>query len=672
MSDTSRSVSDGDTPVNPYSLLEAVNNSSDTSHTGWLIFIAIMAYVMIAVAGVSHKDLLLETPVSLPILQVSIPQAQFFQFVPVLLVLFHLGLVAQLVLLARKTLEFDAAVRGLEPGDRRTHPLRLELHNFFFVQAIAGPHRSVVMSAFLHGMSWLTLVILPVVLLLFVQIKFLPYHDVAITWMHRIALGVDIFVLILIGVFLVRSEASFFQAFFRTTRQHPLSVLATAGILLLVSFFSFLVATVPGEQLDRLVRANSLDRYTFGFAIPLLKPRADGTLFGLFHRNLVVTDTDLVADASVQPGEASLNLRGRDLRYAKLDRSDLRQADLTGADLSGASLVGTDLRGARLNCADLNTFILSDDRDRANCAVAAGANLMRANLTEARLAGIDLKGGILEEVQAVGADFSYGDLAGVNFAGAHVERADFTGGARMQGVNFLIAYLQGADLTGAQLQYADFSTAQMQGALLAHANLEGAVLRDTELEGADLRAARLHGADLTGARLKATDLREAAVWLTDPPAEAAVELADLSDIRIAPLDAGAAARLGTVTEGIGDNALANRIRERLADVTAPTSATWGNTPAFQRWRRLADANRPVEGPYGAALTNHLTSLMCKPRWSRGYVAVGIAKRAQNPSFRGQLSTVYERIKAEDCPASRTVPPRVVQLLASTIEAQSED
>ena len=44
MSDLSRGGPDGETPVNPYSLLEAVNRSSDTAHTGWLIFLAIMAY----------------------------------------------------------------------------------------------------------------------------------------------------------------------------------------------------------------------------------------------------------------------------------------------------------------------------------------------------------------------------------------------------------------------------------------------------------------------------------------------------------------------------------------------------------------------------------------------------------------------------------------------------
>ena len=114
---------ESETPVNPYSLLEAVNSSSDTAHTGWLIFLAIMTYLMIAVAGVTHEALLLETPVQLPILQVKIQLKQFFQFAPIVLVLFHLGILAQLVLLARKTLEFDHAIRLLETSDRRTHPL---------------------------------------------------------------------------------------------------------------------------------------------------------------------------------------------------------------------------------------------------------------------------------------------------------------------------------------------------------------------------------------------------------------------------------------------------------------------------------------------------------------------------------------------------------------------
>jgi len=84
MTDLARGAADGETPVNPYSLLEAVNRSSDSAHMAWLIFLFIMTYLTIAVAGVTHRDLLLETPVSLPILQVDIPLTQFFQFAPII------------------------------------------------------------------------------------------------------------------------------------------------------------------------------------------------------------------------------------------------------------------------------------------------------------------------------------------------------------------------------------------------------------------------------------------------------------------------------------------------------------------------------------------------------------------------------------------------------------
>ena len=57
-----------------------------------------------------------------------------------------------------------------------------------------------------------------------------------------------------------------------------------------------------------------------------------------------------MVDKDVSPGEATLSLRNRDLRFARLDRSDLHQADMTGANLDGASLVGADLRGVWLQC----------------------------------------------------------------------------------------------------------------------------------------------------------------------------------------------------------------------------------------------------------------------------------------------------------------------------------
>jgi uncharacterized protein YjbI with pentapeptide repeats len=678
MTDLARGAPEGETPVNPYSLLEAVNHSSDTAHTGWLIFLAILAYLVIAVAGVTHKDLLLETPVSLPILQVNIQLAQFFQFAPVVLVLMHLGLVSQLALLARETLEFDHAIRLLEATDRRTHPLRLELNNFFFVQAIAGPYRSRVMSAFLHGMSWLTLVVLPVLLLIYIQIVFLPYHDGAISWTHRIALLVDIAMLVSIGLFLLRAETSFTQAFLRTTTSHPFSFVATIVVLVFTAIVSFFIATIPGEPLDRFAQqvlgidnedeAGQPQRYVAGYTVPLLTFGSDGSLFGLFQRNLVVTDTDLVVDREQVAGEASISLRNRDLRFAKLDRSDLHQADLTGSDLRGASLIGADLRGAWLTCADTTALVMGESRDQAHCTIARRADFTRAKLDGANLTGIDVRGAKFNDAKMEAAALPYANLQGANFSSARLDKADLTGGIQGQGANFLLANLQGADLTGANLMGADFSNADLTGAVLAYAHLDLVNMRDARLDGASVFRASLRGADLTGATITGADLREAKVWKAVPPAADVEALADLTGLRIAELTESEGKDFTSNAAAITSRRVKARVGEMVEKFMAAGEATWSTSPDFVLWQGLASSGtQTAPEQYGPRMTEHLVRLQCRPRWSNGAVATGVARRAQRQEFRGDVVTIFDRLKDEACPAAKTVLPKVMKDLSAVAD-----
>jgi len=668
-----------DPQVNPYSLIDAVNRASDTAHFGWLIFLGVMAYLMIAITGVSHKDLLLQQPVQLPIFGILIPQLQFFQFAPILLVLFHTGIVAQLVLLARKTLEFDAAVRKLEPSWRRNHPLRLELHNFFFVQAVAGPERSRVMGAFLHAMSWLTLVVLPVVLLLYIQISFLPYHSVAITWLHRLTLGLDIAMLVLIGVFLSEHETSFFKAMGRVVWRHPLTTILTVVILSAVSLFSFFVATVPGEALDRAMRRvtgfddSAVTRespYLMGFSTPLFGQRGDGTLFGLFHRNLIVTDLDLVVDKDASEGEVTLNLRGRDLRYARLDRSDLHQSDLTGANLDGASLVGADLRNVRLQCADLTELILTDDRRRARCASARDADFSKARLDGANLSGIDLRGGRLEQASLVKAGLFSAVIAGARFGSARLDGASLNGGVQAQGASFLIASLQGADLGGAHLQFADFSSAQMQGASLQHAHLQTAVLRDADLSGATLSKARLQAADMTGAELSGADLREASIWMTALPDEARLRFADMTGAELAAPAGGDRDQLRNAPRTIDDERLRRLAEEALVPLLDAESARrWESTSDHARWRQMiARVGSETADPastqgFARDLTGYLATMACRRSAGGGAIATGIARRAQAPRFRGERGELARALAESQCVGARQMDPAQLQGLS---------
>lgn len=680
MVEAPQTATEGEAPVNPFSLLEAVNEASDTVSTGWLIFLGIMAYVVIAVAGVTHKDLLLETPVSLPILQVDIELKQFFQFVPIILVLFHLGVVAQLVLLARKTLEFDLAVRLLELTPKRTHPLRLELHSFFFVQAIAGPDRSRVMSAFLHGMSWLTTVILPVLLLLYIQASYLPAHDVTTVWAQRIALVVDLSVLLLIGTFLLRTETSFFQAFMRNTAAHPLNVGFTSMVMLLVLFLSFFAATIPGEALDRMGQAifprednggGGQRRAEGGFIFPMLASSDDGSLFGLFARNLNVRDTDLVADKDVTPGEPTISLRGRDLRYAVLDRSDLHQADMTGADLTNASLVGADLRGIRLDCADLSRLILTDDRAAADCAFARRADFTKANLEGARFAGADLTGATFDEANLRSADLAYVSLTGAAFAGAKLDAAEITGGVKAEGANFLLASLQGADLTGLHGQGADFSNARLHAATLAFARLDGAVLAGANLDAASLYQARLLGASLAGATITGADFRRSRIWLTAAPEKDASGTANFADLEIsAPGDADVA-ELTSIKGRIADLNVARRVAFSLEPLIAGTSnGTWPSSDDMARWSADAATGSGAPGT-PVALTQGLANLMCKTRWSDGAIAIGVTRRAMAAQFTGDRAEILRRLQAPECPGGSAVPAEMLRNFKALIDVAND-
>jgi hypothetical protein len=61
-------------------------------------------------------------------------------------------------------------------------------------------------------------------------------------------------------------------------------------------------------------------------------------------------------------------------------------------------------------------------------------------------------------------------------------------------------------------------------------------------------------------------------------------------------------------------------------------------------------------------------LQCRPRWSNGAVATGVARRAQRQEFRGDLVTVFDRLKEDACPASKTVLPKVMKDLSASADA----
>lgn len=443
-------------------LLAAANDAARREVSQqWFFFISLMLLLAASVGTTTHRALLDATPMRLPLLNIDLPMIGFYAIAPTIFVVLHFYALLQVSGLRAKVTAFvqaaEAEARAREQAgeERYTDALRRivrPLDGFAVVQALAAPGlRQRAVAA--RVMTAITLVIAPVLLLVFFLLRFLPYQDVPTTYLHRALIAVDLAVL-----WALMPPAGFFARL--------ISAVGTAAVVV----FCLVVATVRGEALDR----------PFPLAAPLremlffdgvLDPDTDRPPERPFSRVLSLADERLIRETDAELAREGLArtivLRGRSLRGAILIASDLRKADLSRADLSGARLDNAWLNGAFLDNAHLEGAVLTG-------ATLRDASLTKANLTGANIGGASLEGATLDEAMLAGAVLA---------------------GATLQGASLKDASLQGASLDGTKLA----------GAFLVNARLQGAVLRSADLRGADLRNARVWRAEAYGARLTDAD-----------------------------------------------------------------------------------------------------------------------------------------------------------------------
>ena len=535
---------------------DAVNQAAARVRGLWLGYIALLAYLFISVGAVTHRDLLLESPVRLPVLNVDLPLLGFFAVAPVFFLINHFYLLLQLLGLGRRIREYNDEIERSVLGEAARHRERRKLDTFVIVQLLGGgrEEQEGLTGRLLGTVAVITLVLGPVLLLLTIQLQFLPYQNELITWLHRIAIGID---LALLWAF----WPSIKLGDWAPLRGTKLRAAAVAS----VTIFSFFLATFPGELADGGLKSLDWSRprdsdlpkskaWLFGnvgseperfhllpFSRTLDIP-GDATLFELAKLDKI---RDRLARNGAQSGTTrvgrTLSLRGRHLRGAIFDGVDLRNADLSHASLQSASLRGASLQDASLNHVQLQRATLK----RANLQGASlrgaslqdaslgnanlqGASLGVANLqeeslqsaydrvsliSEATLQGLSIRGASLQDASFLSANLQGASLDFANLQGASFDYAKLQGallaGASLQGASFDFANLQGASLDYAHLQGTSFEIASLQGASLDHARLQGASLGSAWLQGASLDNAQLQGALLGSARLPGVSVRSA-------------------------------------------------------------------------------------------------------------------------------------------------------------------
>jgi len=547
---------------------EAVNAAANRARGLWLGYIALLAYLFITVGAVTYRDLLLQSPVKLPVLNIDLPLVGFFAVAGVFFLINHFYLLLNLLGLSRRIEEFNSALEasGLPQEPEKTERRRLD--TFVIVQMLGGTaeERGGETGRFLKLISVITLVIAPVLLLLFIQLKFLPYQDELVTWLHRITLLVDLWLLWIFWPAIQNGDWD------RSARPY----LARVTVLLIFVFSCFL-ATFPGEYADGGLKARywktHRDSELWWVKGPIFGTIAPATndfdsegriLTGLlfFARALDLSDDQTLIDQDafekirnrfnqdhsnqIPWGEArvpsesqrTLSFRERNLRGAVFDRSDLRNVDFENASLQGASLDGTrlqgaslefaSLQGASLNSASLQGASLSYSNARsaslelANLKGAAldgtslkGASMERASLQDAWLRLANLQGASLDGANLKGISLDRTNLQDASLRGSSLIDASLIGAnlmsAALHEANLQDAALDGANLKGAALDYANLQGASLEGARLQRALLHEANLKGAALDGANLKGAALRGAYLQGAALDATSLQGASL-----------------------------------------------------------------------------------------------------------------------------------------------------------------
>jgi uncharacterized protein YjbI with pentapeptide repeats len=664
------------TPEELEAIRKAVDDAASVGGALWLSYLFVLFYLAVATGAVTHTDLFFENPVKLPFLNIELPLLAFFTLAPVLFIIMHAYALVHLVMLTEKAKRFHHKNNG---KDERAESLRWQLPSNIFIQFLAGPKdiRGGRFGMSLRAIAWITLVIAPILLLLMMQIQFLPFHSSFITWTHRVILFADLLLLWWLWRKILSDEV-------HSDGHQPSRPWTVVGLALsfCVALFSWAVVTFPGEwQTEHLV-AWRIFPTSDDAGRPITVPFHDWVFNSkvdpvarrrwlAFSSTLVLTGFNVLEGLGIDdPDKAKwrefiFRARGRDLKGASFAFASLPRVDFTGAELQGASFYKAQLDRVSLDKAQLQ-----------------GASLYGAVLHDAFLVDAHLEHSMLNEVELQGALLDRANLEGASLDRAHLEGASFDL-AQLRGASFDHAHLEGATLNGAQLQASNFNSAYLEGGMLDGAQLQGADLTNVGLQGGSLQYAQLQGASLQLASLQATDLSGALLWRTnhrappEVPRPAAVKLSDAADQwspvwgdqgdgTIHPWNDDAYGNLRRMIEFLPYQGLP-RIRN-LDCALASCDPTQPPPPEAAAWRNLLEAARVDDSAFVKALAAELKPLVCSGGDDAIYVLRGLLRRSQSnrPLF-GPVKTPFrlqavgpeapaliDFILGKDCPVSASL------------------
>ena len=385
---------------------KALDSAVNIARGLWFTFLSLSAYLIIAVGSVTHRDLFLETPVRLPLLNAELPLVTFFWVAPLMYLVIHGYLLVHLSFMADNARLYFGLVdkTGLDEKSKQQGVFAAaQLHHSANVAGAATIHASV-MGLLIHAVVVLTVIIGPVLVLLLMQLQFLPYHSIGVTMAQRFLIFIDMAVVLLFWPEIAGPAA--------TTRIKLYRNFVWACMAAIILFSGF-VATFPGEKNYEsaffINRTSAINRFFFRGAIS----EVTGNRASWFSDTLALANRDFIAleEDKIDGVDQTVSLRGRDLRDAVLTRADLRKADFSGADLAFADLSEARLQGARFDCP--SSKIRQGQKSTTNCTSLSNAILSKAEMAGASLQGAELQKVTMSGTPLAKANFRDAKLLGV-------------------------------------------------------------------------------------------------------------------------------------------------------------------------------------------------------------------------------------------------------------------
>jgi uncharacterized protein YjbI with pentapeptide repeats len=538
------SVSQSNEEISPEveKLLDAANSASQTVAALHVAFMALVSYIGIIVWGTTHKDLLLVSPVKLPVLDVELPLTTFNGLVPWLLVLLHFNLLIQLELLSRKLWNLDTKIPVSPAGQQ----LRDRLFIFPFTNLIAGRSSVRLINCLLSLIVGVTVIALPLVILLAAQIRFLPYHNEVITWSQRLAVWVDSVMLLSLWPLIASPKDSAVEWWRNAIRLFGswLTKLRYVASLVWIQLTQVILSHKPGSpRAEIFPRPKHLSEFKpkgLIFLLGSIPLTVLLSIIAVIPGNITLQTYPLERNTQPRNDNEKLPYHFEDWLINKVPAFLLSVVTYTNDSVSCTTLEKAKFSGAAMYsdaAIQLVTLGYCEWFDSRNLSLRNAVLAPKDVPLHLVARAIDQNKSIHDKayMDFVGPDLQKRDLRFADLYGTIMPKADFRF-AKIQGTNFIRTKLQGARLginedkgdkqilkgatmggaelpemsmIDADLRDIDFRGANLQGVLLDKAKLQGVDLRGADLQAASLQEAELQGADLRGANLQGSNLNKA-------------------------------------------------------------------------------------------------------------------------------------------------------------------